>query len=85
MNLLKLLKAKLPNTNISVINGGISGDMVIDPMHQQLEGGRQDNMVIRLDRYLNTTEKNKTKFDWVLIMAGINDINRYYFSHDFSR
>lgn len=75
IKLYELLREKLPpTTNITISNGGVSGDMVVDAMHQQLVGGRQDNMQMRLDRWLNESEVNGTRYDWVTLMGGINDI-----------
>jgi hypothetical protein len=67
---IKLIELLLSKVKVNITNGGVSGDMVIDAMHQQLVGGRQDNMQMRLNRFLTEAEKNGTIYDWVLLMAG---------------
>ena len=63
IKLLSLLQTKLPNTTeVIVVNQGVSGEQVLL------------TMPARLDQFLKEAEGNGTRYDFILLMAGINDI-----------
>lgn len=59
---LKLLSLISKVANSTVVNQGVSGEQVLVTMHA------------RLDSFLDDEESRGIRYDWILLMAGINDI-----------
>lgn len=62
INLHIKLQSRLPNSSITIVNRGVSGEQVLTTMPD------------RLEKHLNEAEVNGTRYGWVLVMGGINDI-----------